>query len=292
MTRIPNSIAIASLALSTLFCGGAYLYKSKQYNDCRKEVKIMTAKVVFLPPIAPVIPAVPVLAAILPDSLTSAITSAGNSHVVAQSHIIGNSITQPFLDAIAVRDSLLSVQRRKIAELSIENPRLKTVLDSNRLLVKMIENTRRLQPIIYKDRSITLSLRPTMESDTVIGFVVDSNVTVNSELVITDSTSQYKPYGVPLGTINYFTKIRPADERVQLDGNQSIVIKRRIPLVGVRGQILTSWNPEDGGWRFGPGTRVDVGDRWNMGVNYLYDIVRNRWVTSVYAKWDWLIINR
>ncbi len=227
------------------------------------------------------------------DTYTDA---AGKQHAVivdAQTRDISRQkaldITSPFLRIIDSQAKALQVKPQQIESyLAVQ---LKVARDSVRFLTKAVEAG--VQTRTFKDQFLSLVVREALPADsadttdnTTFDFAYDA------DLKFVEYSKQKKFLGIPISARKYYTDISSSDPRLRIKGVEKFTIQRRVPALGFRVQALTTYNFDTHQPAAGVGTRFDIGERFNLGVNYLYNFSRETWVPAGYAKYDILQFGR
>ncbi len=191
--------------------------------------------------------------------------------------VVNNSL-RPILDSVSE-----SFSNKHIGQ----GTEIQGVRDSVRHLVRTLDSQRRITRI-YKDQYLTLLVRDPAPDDTTDKGKFD--FTYYAELNFLNYSRRKDYFGMPIGRREFFTEITSADPRMKISGQDKLTIQRHMPALGFRIQSMSTY--DDRGLGLGLGGRMDIGDRFNAGINYLYSFKFQDWRPALYAKYDLLQLGR
>ena len=226
------------------------------------------------------------------DTYTDA---AGNQHAVIADeqtqHLIRSEalqITAPFRRVIDSLSQALAIKPRDVEGYTAVQ--LKMARDSVRFLTRTIAANGVISRT-FQDKYLKLTVRDLSDS-TGNDSLGDFDLQYDADLKFVEYSKQKRFLGIPISRKRYYTDISSNDPRVKIKGVDKFTIQRSEPAFGLRIQALTTYNFETQSWGAGVGSRLDVGERFNLGVNYLYNFTRKDWVPAAYVKYDILQIGR
>jgi hypothetical protein len=274
----------ALLAFLTFSLGLAWyvLHLRKQLAICnRPRPALPTAGTAASPAVVPIV-----------DTYTDA---AGNQHAVIADeqtqHLIRSEalqITAPFRRVIDSLSQALAVKPKDIEGYTAVQ--LKMARDTIRFLSRTVSASG-ITSRTFQDPYLTLTVREPADK-TNADSLGDFDLQYNADLKFVEYSKQKRFLGIPVSRKKYYTDISSNDPRVKIKGVDKFTIQRSEPVLGVRVQAISTYNFETESWGAGVGTRFDVGESFNLGVNYIYNFNLQRWVPAAYAKYDILQIGR
>lgn len=278
MSQIKTFIIIA-LLLTTVGAGGFGMRYYRLYKNAVKPH----------PPVASYssgsAAAVPII-----DSFVDA---TGRQHTVIgtpeaigrrKAEAIVNSTFKPIIDSLT---RALAIRPKDIEGFTAVQ--MSTVRDSVKFLSRTLDSQRR-QTRRYQDQYLSLLVRDPLPEDTADKGSFD--FAYNADLKTVDYSRKKRILGLRIGRRQYFTDISSSDPRMTIRGVDKFTMQRRVPPLGLRIQALAGYNITNNNFSAGLGLRLDVGDRLNGGYNYTFNIDQQRWVQSVYVKYDLLQFGR
>lgn len=245
----------------------------------------------------PVLPSIAIAGPADAQVLHQYIDSAGSQHVVINADV--NEIQRSELNrAAAPIAQLIKAKMDSVAaamDVKLKNLNGYTAVvfsasaDSVRILRRTVDSLKR-QTFYYRDKYLALTFRAGSLSDSLTASNFDFSYNVDLRTV--DYDRRDKLLGLRVGRRRYFTDISSSDPRVRIKGVEKFTIARRAPAFGLRVQALASYNFTTRNYAAGAGVRLDVGDRFNAGLNYTYNFGLGSWTPIIYTKYDILQFGR
>lgn len=161
--------------------------------------------------------------------------------------------------------------------------------DSVKYLTRIVDSLNN-QVFHYKNRYFSLTSR--IPSPTDLTEKGEFDYRYNAELVKLDYVKRDKIIGLRIGKRRFYTDISSTDSNMTIGGYKNYTIERKVPQFGFRLQALNAYNATTKDFSLGLGVRLDIGDKFNAGVNYNYNLGIDKWTPIIYAKYDLMQFGR